>query len=242
MPIKAILFDMFDTLMLIEKNHEFYSPSLMRMYRYLNKNGIDVEFEKFNSVYIEARDRIYAKTSLNFEEPHFNVRVSETLKSLGYYYDDSSSIVAAATNEFCEEFMTYIRIDKNAESMLRSVYGKYKLGIISNFAIPECVLKLLEASKIDSLFDVVVVSAAVNKRKPSPEIFKSALKALGVSASETVFVGDTIDADIEGPKAVGLKAIYIERRVQEIKGITPDQTIKCLSELPLAVERCENLR
>lgn len=242
MPIKAILFDMFDTLMLIEKNHEFYSPSLMRMYRYLNKNGIDVEFEKFNSVYIEARDRIYAKTSLNFEEPHFNVRVSETLKSLGYYYDDSSSIVAAATNEFCEEFMTYIRIDKNAESMLRSVYGKYKLGIISNFAIPECVLKLLEASKIDNLFDVVVVSAAVNKRKPSPEIFKSALKALGVSASETVFVGDTIDADIEGPKAVGLKAIYIERRVQEIKGITPDQTIKCLSELPLAVERCENLR
>ena len=242
MPIKAILFDMFDTLMLIEKNHEFYSPSLMRMYRYLNKNGIDVEFEKFNSVYIEARDRIYAKTSLNFEEPHFNVRVSETLKSLGYYYDDSSSIVAAATNEFCEEFMTYIRIDKNAESMLRSVYGKYKLGIISNFAIPECVLKLLEASKIDSLFDVVLVSAAVNKRKPSPEIFKSALKALGVSASETVFVGDTIDADIEGPKAVGLKAIYIERRVQEIKGITPDQTIKCLSELPLAIERCENLR
>ena len=242
MPIKAILFDMFDTLMLIEKNHEFYSPSLMRMYRYLNKNGIDVEFEKFNSVYIEARDRIYAKTSLNFEEPHFNVRVSETLKSLGYYYDDSSSIVAAATNEFCEEFMTYIRIDKNAESMLRSVYGKYKLGIISNFAIPECVLKLLEASKIDSLFDVVLVSAAVNKRKPSPEIFKSALKALGVSASETVFVGDTIDADIEGPKAVGMKAIYIERRVQEIKGITPDQTIKCLSELPLAIERCENLR
>ena len=242
MPIKAILFDMFDTLMLIEKNHEFYSPSLMRMYRYLNKNGIDVEFEKFNSVYIEARDRIYAKTSLNFEEPHFNVRVSETLKSLGYYYDDSSSIVAAATNEFCEEFMTYIRIDKNAESMLRSVYGKYKLGIISNFAIPECVLKLLEASKIDSLFDIVLVSAAVNKRKPSPEIFKSALKALGVSASETVFVGDTIDADIEGPKAVGMKAIYIERRVQEIKGITPDQTIKCLSELPLAIERCENLR
>ena len=45
MPIKAVLFDMFDTLMLIEKNHEFYSPSLMRMYRYLHKNGIDVPFE-----------------------------------------------------------------------------------------------------------------------------------------------------------------------------------------------------
>ena len=26
MPIKAVLFDMFDTLMLIEKDHEFYMP------------------------------------------------------------------------------------------------------------------------------------------------------------------------------------------------------------------------
>ena len=48
MRIKAVLFDMFDTLMMIEKNHEFYSPSLMRMYRYLNKKGIDVSFDKFN--------------------------------------------------------------------------------------------------------------------------------------------------------------------------------------------------
>ncbi len=90
MPIKAILFDMFDTLMLIEKNHEFYSPSLMRMYKYLNKNGIDVSFDKFNAAYIKARDALYAKADLNFEEPHFNVRISKALKSLGYNYDDSS--------------------------------------------------------------------------------------------------------------------------------------------------------
>ncbi len=113
--------------------------------------------------------------------------------------------MAAATNEFCEEFMKYVRIDENAKAMLKQLHGKYKLGIISNFAIPECVHKLLKASNLEDLFDVVVVSAAVNKRKPSPEIFKSTLKALGVSASETVFVGDTVDADIEGPKAVGMK-------------------------------------
>jgi putative hydrolase of the HAD superfamily len=238
MPIKAVLFDMFDTLMLIEKNHEFYSPSLMRMYRYLNKNGIDVPFDKFNTVYIEVRDALYAEADLNFEEPHFNVRVSETLKSLGYNYDVSSPLVTEATGEFCAEFMKYVRIDENAEAMLKGVHGRYKLGIISNFAIPECVLKLLKVNNLNGLFDVVVVSAAVNKRKPSPEIFQSTLKALGVSASETVFVGDTIDADIEGPKAVGMKTIYIERRAQEIDKFVPDQTIKSLSELPFALERC----
>ena len=239
MPIKAVLFDMFDTLMLIEKNHEFYSPSLMRMYKFLNNNGIDVSFDKFDAAYIEARDCLYAKADLNFEEPHFNVRVSEALKSLGYNYSDSSPLVAAATCEFCEEFMKYVRVDKHAKAMLNGLHGKYKLGIISNFAIPECVHKLLKAEHLDGLFDLVVVSAAVNKRKPSPEIFQSTLKSLGVSVSETVFVGDTIDADIEGPKAIGMKTIYIERRAQKAsEKFCPDQTIKSLSELPSVLERC----
>jgi HAD superfamily hydrolase (TIGR01549 family) len=239
MPIKAVLFDMFDTLMLIEKNHEFYSPSLMRMYRFLNNSGMKAPFDKFNAAYIEARDCLYAKADLNFEEPHFNVRVSEALKNLGYSYDDSSPLVTAATSEFCEEFMKYVRIDQNAEVMLKELHGKYKLGVISNFAIPECVHKLLRVANLDAFFDVVVVSAAVNKRKPSPEIFQNTLKMIGISAAEAVFVGDTIDADIEGPKAIGMKTIYIERRMQKAsEKFGPDQTIKSLNELPLVLEHC----
>ena len=237
MPIKAVLFDMFDTLMMIRKNHEFYSPSLMRMYRYLNKNGVNVSFDTFQKAYIKTRDELYAKANVNLEEPHFNVRVSETLKSLGYNYDVSSPIVAAATAEFCEEFMTFVYLDENTESLLRILHGKYKLGIISNFAIPECVDKLLKTHDLDKLFDAIVVSGAVNKRKPSPEVFERTLKALGVSASETVFVGDTLDADIEGAKAVGMKAIYIERRIEKVEQVRPDQTIKSLSELPMVLER-----
>ena len=237
MPIKAVLFDMFDTLMMIRKNHEFYSPSLMRMYRYLNRNGVNVSFDTFQKAYIKTRDELYAKADANLEEPHFNVRVSETLKSLGYNYDVSSPIVAAATAEFCEEFMTFVYLDENTEKLLRTLHGKYKLGIISNFAIPECVDKLLKTHDLDKLFDAIVVSGAVNKRKPSPEIFERTLKALGVSASETVFVGDTLDADIEGAKAVGMKAVYIERRIEKVEQVRPDQTIKSLSELPMVLER-----
>jgi HAD superfamily hydrolase (TIGR01509 family) len=238
MPIKAVLFDMFDTLMMIEKDHEFYPPAIQRIYQYLHKQGIDVSFEKFQDTYIEARDQLYAKADLNWEEPHFNVRISETLKKLGYNYPVSSPIVAAATNEFCEEFMKYVRIDAEAEAALKALHGRYKLGIISNFAIPECVLNLLKAAGVDRLFDVVVVSGAVNKRKPAAEIFKSTLKLLRVSAAEAVFVGDTIDADVEGSKAVGMYAIYIERRLQKQSSeVGPDSVIKSLSELPAVLKR-----
>jgi len=239
MPIKAVLFDMFDTLMLIEKGHTFYGPSLKRAHAFLVKNGIKVHFADFRDAYIKARDALYMEADANLEEPHFNARILNALELLGFSINIESGIVAGTTNAFCEGFMDYVRIDEHAVEVLQKLQGKYKLGIVSNFAIPECVVKLLETHDLTKFFDVVVVSAAVNKRKPSPEIFQQALEKLGVDAAETVFVGDTVDADVKGAKDTGMKTIYIERRMQkEAEQICPDQTIKSLNELATALERC----
>ena len=237
MPVKAVLFDMFDTLMMIKRNHDFYSPSLMHMYNFLNSRGIDVSFSIFEQAYIKARDELYEKAEADLGEPHFNFRVSDTLKALGYDHDVSSPLVNAATSVFCDEFKNFVTPDPEAKTMLQNLKGKYKLGIVSNFAIPECIQNLLKLHGFNEFFDAVVVSAAVNKRKPSPEIFNAALHALGVSASEAAVVGDTINADVEGARAVGAKSIYIQRRIEpESERIQPDRTIKSLSELPLVLQ------
>ena len=237
MPIQALLFDMFDTIMLIEKNHEFYNTSLKRAHEVLVENNVNVEFPVFRDAYIKARDALYLEADKALEEPHFNMRIANALKSLRYCFEVDSEVVAEATNAFCEAFMEYVCIDKNAKSALENLHGKYKLGIVSNFAIPECVDKLLEKHGLDKLFDAIVVSAAVNKRKPSPEIFHKALEKIGVTAENAVFVGDTADDDIFGAKTAGMKTIFIERRVQkEIAQACPNQTIKSLSELAAAIE------
>jgi len=135
--------------------------------------------------------------------------------------------------------MNYVRVDENAKTVLKKLHRRFKLGIVSNFAIPECVLKLLEKEGLAGFFDVVVVSGAVNRRKPSPEIFRKALDALDVSAGEAVFVGDTVDADVEGAKNAGMKTVYIERRLQkEAEKVCPTQKIKSLDELLPALEQC----
>lgn len=238
MPIKAILFDMFDTLVLIEKNHAFYNPSLKRAHGFLVKNQVDLEFRVFKDAYIKARNELYREADVNLQEPHFNCRISNALESLGYV-DVESKIIEGATNEFCEGFMEYVCIDKNAKSTLEKLHKKYKLGIVSNFAIPECVNKVLEKHGLASFFEVVVVSGAVNKRKPSPEIFQKALEKMGVSAENTVFVGDTVDADVIGAKAAGMKSIFVERRVQkEVEQACPNQTISSLSQLLEAIKNC----
>jgi len=238
MSVKAVLFDMFDTLMMIEKDHAFYSPAVKSMHQYLYQNGIQVPFATFRDAYIKARDALYEKADLKMEEPHFNLRVKNALHNLGYYEQSETSLVQGATNAFSKEFMNYIRIDDDAAKVLKQLFPKYRLGIVSNFAIPECVTQLLQQHKLNNFFELVVVSAAVNRRKPNPEIFTYTLAKLNLSPKETVFVGDTVDADIKGPQQVGMKTIYIERRPQkELETVTPDKTIKALSELPAALEK-----
>lgn len=239
MPIKSVLFDMFDTLILIEKEHAFYSPALKQMHNYIVQNGVNVSFPAFRDAYIKARDELYEKADENMEEPHFNLRILNALQILGYPAEANMKLAMGATDAFCSEFMKYVRMDEDAPKVLRMLHGKYKLGVVSNFAIPECVVRLLQQHGLYKFFDVIIISGAVNKRKPNPAIFTEALSKLEVNASETVFVGDTVDADIKGPKEVGMKTIYIERRPQkELEQIQPDYIIKRLSELTDAIKKC----
>jgi putative hydrolase of the HAD superfamily len=158
--------------------------------------------------------------------------------------------VVGATDAFSEEFMKYVHPDNDALYVLKKLHGKYKLGIVSNLSIPECVSKLLPKFGLSQFFEAVVISGAINKRKPSPEIFRKALKTLNVQASNTVFVGDTLSIDIKGAKNVGLKAILIQRpapqepsisliyKPPEEDTIMPDGVIKNLKELPRLIEDC----
>jgi len=241
MQIKAVLFDMFDTLALIDNNYEFYNHAIERMHKYVAAQGVRVTFEMFRKAYIKARNDLYATADKILEEPHFNQRIQNALQLLGYNVDVKNPIVRGATSEFCLEFLNHVKIDENAKTVLESLYGKYKLGVVSNFAIPEGVYSVLKTNNLEELFEVVIVSGEVNKRKPRPEIFLNALKKINVNAKEAVFVGDTADADIAGAHATGMKAVYIKRRIeQELEKFTPDVTIEKLTELPAALKTIIN--
>lgn len=237
MRVKAVLFDLFDTLLMLEDDEVYYEPSLRKMHEFLKAKGVKASFEDFSRVYFEVRDSIYSETRKTFDEPHFNVRIMQTLQRLGYDFDASDPVVTGATMVFADEFMRYVSVDDDALCVLRELKKKYKLGLISNFGIPECGHKLLENFGLRKFFDMIIISAEVNQRKPSPEIFKKALLGLNVDASEAVFVGDMLELDVKGPKSIGIKAILIERKPTEAEAsIKPDRVIKSLPELLTILE------
>jgi putative hydrolase of the HAD superfamily len=80
--------------------------------------------------------------------------------------------------------------------------------------------------------DVAVGSKSHGRTKPHASIFESALSALGVSAPEAVMVGDSYADDIEGARALGMRAILLDR-----DGLAPHEPdrIPDLRALPAAL-------
>jgi putative hydrolase of the HAD superfamily len=80
--------------------------------------------------------------------------------------------------------------------------------------------------------DAVLTSHAHGKTKPHESIFRAILELLDVDAGEAVMVGDTIDDDIEGARAIGMRAVLLDRegRYAGVEGRLDD-----LRELPAAL-------
>ena len=58
--------------------------------------------------------------------------------------------------------------------------------------------------------------------KPHESIFLAALDLLGVEAADAAMVGDSVEDDIEGAAALGMRAVLIDR-----EGRHPDGSSAC---------------
>jgi putative hydrolase of the HAD superfamily len=103
-----------------------------------------------------------------------------------------------------------------------------KIGLISNGQ--RDLDEFVEHHTLD--VDAVVGSKAHGRVKPHASIFVAALEALAVRPDETAMVGDSYEDDIEGARALGIRAILLDR-----DGAFPDalDRIDTLLALPTAL-------
>jgi putative hydrolase of the HAD superfamily len=82
-----------------------------------------------------------------------------------------------------------------------------KLGLVSNG------IRDLNAFVAHHRLDVdaIVDSRTHGYVKPHPTIFQAALERLGVRADEAAMVGDSLEEDVEGARALGMHAILVDR-------------------------------
>ena len=82
-----------------------------------------------------------------------------------------------------------------------------KIGVVSNSS--RDVAEFARHHALD--IDAGISSFHHGKTKPHASIFRAVLELLEVEPKEAVMVGDTIDADIEGPLAIGMQAVLVDR-------------------------------
>lgn len=106
------------------------------------------------------------------------------------------------------------------------------LGLVSNFEA--WLERLLEHLDISRYFPVRVISGVEGVEKPDPAIFWIALDRAGVSAAESVYVGDNPLFDALPAEEAGMAAVVVDRwnRFPEFEGTR----IASLDELPGLLE------
>lgn len=107
-------------------------------------------------------------------------------------------------------------LDRTLIQFIRSLRPKMKTGLISNAwsGLRDYIVR----EKFDDAFDYLIISAEVGVAKPEAEIFQIALKQLGVSPNEAVFVDDVLE-NVEACRKIGMNGIQFKDSQKVIKQI-----------------------
>jgi len=127
-------------------------------------------------------------------------------------------------------------VDPDADKVLTDLARDHTLALVTNGA-PDVQRVKLAATPFTSRFATIVISVEVGVGKPDPRIFEIALERLHVSAGDASAVGDSLERDVRGAKAAGIRVIWIDRGLWATPddAPVPDARITRLTEVRSAL-------
>jgi len=201
--LRGVIFDLGGTLIY---SAEFEAANAQALTRWLRTRGHPVPDDFALAVMAERQARWAGRRGTEEVTAHDALRAA--LQRYGLPTD--AAFVADAERAFFIPELEGMRPRPGAVALLARLAGAgLPLGLISNasshYLIVECCRRLLLAPYLEP----IVVSAAVGWRKPDPRIFHVVLRHWGLEAAQVVMVGDSLEADIAGARAMGLRSILL---------------------------------
>ena len=122
----------------------------------------------------------------------------------------SSARVAQFVESYLDDWTEAVEGLPNLSNWLKTVSASK--SVLSNTHHEPMVEGLLDRLGIRASFDHVTTSIGHGFRKPHPSIYLAHLECIGIHASDAIFVGDNVECDYFGPRAVGIEAYLIAPR------------------------------
>ena len=94
-------------------------------------------------------------------------------------------------------------------ALVRARQSGARIVVVSNWDVS--LHEVLERVGLAPLVDGVVTSAAVGAAKPAVAIFAHALGLAGVAPERAIHVGDSLDEDVRGAAACGIRPVLLRR-------------------------------
>ncbi len=223
MHIKHVFFDLDHTLWDFETNSaKAYSTCFKEMH-------INLDIAEFLAVYTginEAYWKRYREDKVSKETLKYG-RLKDSFTALSY--DISDDDIHTLASKYIDNLPKYNALFEGGKEALIYLSKSYELHIITNGFHEIQRLKLQNAG-IRPYFNQVITSESAGVKKPNPEIFYYALKKAGAKASESMMIGDSYEADVQGALEVGMQALYFNPHGKTLKK-TYKNEIKHLNEI-----------
>ena len=225
--VKAVLFDLGNTLVKTWGNPEaIYQKVLASL-------GIDRS--------VEELERAIVKTEEGFKESNYRSQYGKVTYTeywerwdaqvLTYLGISGEEKLAKQVKARWYDQVNCVAYPDTTLTLNRLKQMGLQLGLIST-GYEEDISAILEKAGLEKrLFDIVVGVNTIKKEKPHPEVFRHALSKLGVKPEEALFVGDHVDNDYRGARAVGIRALLIERESRSTDDVSGLERVRSLQEI-----------
>jgi len=203
--IRHVFFDLDHTLWDFDKNSGLTFEKIFKL------NGLEVELSTFLEV--------YEPINLNYWKLYREEKVTKSALRYGRLKDAFNAVNVDVEDDminhlsvaYIDYLTTFNHLFEGALDILNYLRDKYELHIITN-GFDEAQERKMHNSNIRNYFKTITNSEMVGVKKPNPRIFNFALDSANANPDESVMIGDSLEADIEGAHNIGMETIYFDYR------------------------------
>ncbi|NOY28503.1 MAG: HAD family hydrolase [Oligoflexia bacterium] len=216
MPVDAITFDLWDTLVVDDSDEAdraaqgLLSKPLARQALFtteLSTHHPDLAKDALSDAWNIGLARFRHAWKVDQHTPSVAWRIDQALRTLGVARTPGFDALVDAIERM--ELDLPPQPVAGIKDALDALAGRYRLGIISDTIVtPGRHLRgILRQHGLFDYFDAFVFSDEAGASKPSPRVFAQASQQLKTPLFSMAHVGDREANDVAGPLAVGMKAV-----------------------------------
>ncbi|MDR2233268.1 MAG: YjjG family noncanonical pyrimidine nucleotidase [Tannerella sp.] len=223
---KSIFFDFDDTLWDTFHNNKECLKEIFADYHFDRHYD---SFETFFQIYMPYNLSLWAKYR-NGEIDRQTLIIERLLYVLRPMGITDRAYILKLNDDFLQRTVNQSRLIPGAIELLDYLRPFYRLFILSN-GFREIQSQKLQHAGMTSYFEKIILSEDAKIQKPHKEIFDYALKNTNSRRNESILIGDSYEADIEGAAKSHIDQIWYNPENLPYKTVIPTYQVRSLDEI-----------